>query len=528
MKLCPECRRDYYDETLIFCLDDGARLLSGPTGNLAHNAFYKTGGSLTNEVTQMLPTIVTPYPLPAANTIAVLPFLNLSRDEDGDYFSDGLAEELLNVLSKIPALRVAARTSAFSFKGKQTTVTEIGYILNVASVLEGSIRRAGNRVRISVQLVKVEDGYQLWSETYDRMMDDIFAVQDDIARSVVEEIRIRLLGESSESLSRQIERDVALAVRGRADDPEAQRLMMLGRYFLDRTTREATDKAIGYFKQALEIDPEYALCWAELGRAYAIGAGRSWLPPDEGYKLAKEAAERSLSFEQDLAEGHAQLGRIKAAYEWDIRGAEASYQRALELSPSNSSVLDGASVLAYKLGRLDEAIDLSRRAVAQDPLAAGIWHNLGLACHAAGLLDESEKAFRRALEIAPQRIVSEALLSLVLLDAGRPEDALSEAGQEPDEFWRVWALAIIFHASGDVEKSDANLRTVLEKFAEGNAFQIAEIYSMRNEMDQAFEWLRRAIEARDPGVTHLKVNPRFRRMHSDERWPQIVADAGLS
>ena len=528
MKLCPECRRDYYDETLIFCLDDGARLLSGPTGNLAPNAIYRTGASLGNEVTQMLPTIITPWPLASANTIAVLPFLNLSRDEEGDYFSDGLAEELLNVLSKIPALRVAARTSAFSFKGKQTTVSEIGQILNVASVLEGSIRRAGSRVRISVQLVKVEDGYHLWSETYDRTMDDIFAVQDDIARSVVEEIRIRLLGETADSLSRQIERDVARAVRGRADDPEAQRLMMLGRYFLDRTTREDTDKAIDYFKQALETDPEYAVCWAELGRAYAVGAGRGWLPPDEGFKLARDAADRSLSLEPDLAEGHAQLGRIKAVYEWDLHGAEASYKRALELAPSNSSVLDGASVLVYKLGRLDEAVDLSRRSLAQDPLATGIWHNLGLACHAAGLLDESEKAFRRALEIAPQRIVSEALLSLVIMDAGRTAAAISEAEREPDEFWRTWAQAIIFNAAGDAEKSNQNLRMVLENFAVGNAFQIAEIYSMRGRLDEAFEWLGRAIEARDPGVTHIKVNPRFRPMQADGRWPQIVATAGLS
>ena len=527
MKLCPECRRDYYDETLIFCLDDGARLLSGPTGKLAHDALYQTGGNVSNEVTQMLPTIVTPYPLPSANTIAVLPFLNLSRDEEGDYFSDGLAEELLNVLSKIPALRVAARTSAFSFKGKQTTVNEIGHILNVASVLEGSIRRAGNRVRISVQLVKVEDGYHLWSETYDRTMDDIFAVQDDIARSVVEEIRIRLLGESSESLSRQIEHDVARAVRGRSDDPEAQRLMMLGRYFLDRTTRDDTERAIEYFKQALDIDPDYALGWAQLGRAYSVGAGRGWLPVDAGFTMSREATEKALSLEPDLAEGHAQLGRIKAVYEWDLKGAEESYRRALELSPSSSSVLDGASVLVYKLGRLEESMDLSRRSLEQDPLAAGFWHNLGLTCHAADRLKESEEAFGRALEIAPQRNVSTALRSLVILDQGRADDAISEAEHEPDEFWRTWALAIIFHVEGNTEKSDECMRTILERFAEGNAFQIAEVYSMRGELDQAFAWLTKAIEARDPGVTHIKVNPRFRPMQADERWPQIVADAGL-
>jgi len=221
-------------------------------------------------------------------------------------FSDGLAEELLNVLSKIRGLRVAARTSAFSFKQKQTTISEIGRTLNVASVLEGSIRMAGNRVRISVQLIKVEDGYQLWSETYDRTMDDIFAVQDDIAQSVVEELRTRLLGESvGPDASERVRSEVAVAAKGRAGDPEAQRLMLLGRYFLDRMTREDTAKGIVYLRGALDLDPGFALCWAELGRAYSIEAGRAWKPVEEGFGLARDAARRSLALEPDLAVGYA-------------------------------------------------------------------------------------------------------------------------------------------------------------------------------------------------------------------------------
>ena len=191
MKRCPDCRRDYYDETLLFCLDDGARLLSGPTSELSPTVAFPTFEAPYESATKLFHSAAASPAKAATNTVAVLPFLNLSRDEEGDYFSDGLAEELLNVLSKIRGLRVAARTSAFSFKGKQTTIAEIGQILNVASVLEGSIRKADNRVRISVQLVKVEDGYQLWSERYDRTMEDIFAVQDDIAQSVVEELRTK-------------------------------------------------------------------------------------------------------------------------------------------------------------------------------------------------------------------------------------------------------------------------------------------------------------------------------------------------
>ena len=463
------------------------------------------------------------------NTIAVLPFVNMSRNEDGDYFSDGLAEELLNVLSKIRGLQVAARTSAFSFKGKQTTISEIGQALNVASVLEGSIRRSGNRVRISVQLIKVSDGYHLWSETYDRTMDDIFAVQDDIARSVVAELRMRLLGESiSPNASERVRSEVAEAVRGRAANPEAQRLMLLGRHFLDRTTREDTEKAITYFREALDLDPGYALCWAELGRAYSVEAGKMWVPLNEGYDRSRDATKRALALEPNLAEGHAQLGRIQLTHDWDLPGAEVSYQRAMELAPGSSRVLDGAAVLAYKLGRLDESLELSRRVLVQDPLSAAFWHNLGLTAQAAGRLDESEHAFRRAVELVPHRLVSNALLALVLLDEGRIEDAFEQAALEPYEMWRLWALAIIHHAAGNNTDADLALEQLTGEHAQGNAYQIAEVYSMRGEASAAIEWLERAYSERDSGLTHAKVNPHFRALHGDARWSALLKKVGFN
>ncbi|MFM9903709.1 MAG: protein kinase domain-containing protein [Pyrinomonadaceae bacterium] len=462
------------------------------------------------------------------NTIAVMPFVNMSRNEDGDYFSDGLAEELLNVLSKIRGLRVAARTSAFSFKGKQATIAEIGYALNVASLLEGSIRMSGNRVRISVQLIKVEDGYQLWSETYDRTMDDIFAVQDDIAQSVVEELRTRLLAEDPGSnISSQVVSEVADAVKGRAASPEAQRLMLLGRYFIDKLTREDTAKGIEYFRKSLELDPGYALCWAELGRAYTIEAGRAWIPVGQGIGLAREAANRALELEPELAEGHTLLGRIQISYDLDVPGGEASHVRALELAPGSSTVLDGASVMAYKMGRLDEALELGRRVLVQDPLSPAYWHNLGLTAHSAGQLTESEKAFRRALELVPQRFVSGALLALVLMDQGRADEALAQAKQEPDEFWRLWALAMIYHVLGRVSDSDDALDTLNREHADGNAYQLAEIHAVRGEKDQALDWLERAVDERDAGVTHAKVNPRFRNLREDPRWNPLLGKIGF-
>ncbi len=224
-------------------------------------------------------------------SIAVLPFVNLSRDEENEYFADGLAEELLNVLAKIRGLRVAARSSAFSFKGKGATVAEAGRALNVATVLEGSVRKAGNRLRVSVQLVKVVDGYQLWSETYDRTLDDIFAVQDDIAQSVLKELRTTLLGEAADAKAgKEATAAVAAAVKGRSTDPEAHRLFLQARHFIDHTTSEDTAKGIGYLKEALTVEPEFALAWSELGRAHIAEANWGWVVGGRGIRACARGA----------------------------------------------------------------------------------------------------------------------------------------------------------------------------------------------------------------------------------------------
>ena len=534
MKRCPECGRDYYDDQLFYCLDDGSNLLEGPATLGQHtqtlpNRPVGTGPLESGIPTVDLPTQVFGFPTaPNYSSIAVLPFTNISRDEDIEYFSDGLAEELLNVLSKIDGLRVAARTSAFSFKQKTATIQEVGQALNVSSLVEGSIRAAGEKIRVSVKLINVADGFQLWSENYDRTLDDIFAIQDDIAQSVVEELRTRLLGEEArDEQSRKSVEEVAVAVKGRASDPKAQRQMLLGRYFLDRTTRNDTKKAIGYFQRALEIDPEFALCWSELGRAYSIEAGRGWADTKAGFSRSRDAALRALSLEPQLAEAHAQLGRVQLAYDWDWAGAEKSYDNALRLAPGSSSVLDGASVLKYKLGRLDEAVELNRRVLEQDPLSAAFWHNLGLSCHAAGKLEDSEKAFRRALELAPQRIVSGALLALVLMDQDRTGEAIEQAKLEPDNFWRLWCEAILLFEAGLSNDADDRLEDLLANHTSGNAYQIAEVYSMRGELTEAFAWLDKAFNERDPGVTHAKTNPRFRTLHKDQRWELFLNKIGF-
>jgi serine/threonine-protein kinase len=452
-------------------------------------------------------------------SVAVLPFVNRSASADDEYFSDGLADELLNVLAKIRGLRVAARTSAFHFKGKDTTIAEIGSALNVTTILEGSVRKAGNRVRISVQLVKVSDGYHLWSETYDRTLEDIFAVQDDIAQSVVKELRTTLLGEEADSdASRNVKAEVSRAAIGRGTDPEAHRLYLLARYFLDRDTLEDIAKVIAYLKEALERDPEFALGWSLLGAAYTREADQGWVPVAEGYERARGAVEHALALQPDLAEAHAHIGWIQRTYDWDWRSSQASYARALKLDPGNAIALRRAATLEWSVGRTEEAIELSRRAAEQDPLSAHAYSNLGQVLEDVDRLEESEAALRRSLELVPQRSGTRAHLALTLVREGRGEEALAHAMRVENGGFRLWVLAIIHHVQGHRSESDAALRELVEEHAETMAYQVAEVHGQRGETDQAFEWLERAYAQRDGGLTGMKTSTPLRSLHGDPRW----------
>ena len=461
-------------------------------------------------------------------SIAVLPFANRSASADDEYFSDGLADELLGVFSKIKGLRVTARTSSFHFKGKDTTVAEIGHALDVATVLEGSVRKAGNRVRISVQLVNVADSSQLWSETYDRILDDIFAVQDDIAQSVVKELRTTLLGvETDSETSGRVKAEVATAAKGRATDIEVNRLYLQARHFLDRDTPNDLTKAIAYLGEALERDPEFALAWSLLGAAHTREADKGLVPSAVGYGQAREAVERALALDPDLAEGHAHLAWIQKNFDWDWARAQASFTRALELAPQNAIALRRSATLAWTLGRMEEGFELTHRALEQDPLSAHAYSNLGLGFQDAGRLSESEAAFRKALELAPQKDGVRAGLALTLLEQGRRDEALTEATLEQEEESRLWALAMVHHTLGHASESDAALRTLVEHHANTMAFMISETYGRRGEIDAAFEWLDRAYAQRDGGLVGVKSSPHLRSLHSDPRWSAFLKKMGL-
>jgi tetratricopeptide (TPR) repeat protein len=362
------------------------------------------------------------------------------------------------------------------------------------------------------------------------MLDDIFAVQDDIARSVVQELRTTLLGGEPDSKAGAAARaDVAAAVRGRGEGGEAYRLLLQGRYFVSRSTRDNLLKGIGTLREAVQMDPNLALAWAELAGAYAIEAGYGWGPVDEGHDQARRAAERALALEPNLAEGHVRLGSIQMNYDRDWRAAERSIRRALELAPGNAIVLRLAGNLTSNLGRLEEAIELYRRAVDQDPLSPAGYQSLGICCLAAGRLSEAEEAFRTSSELGPQRIGTHSGFALVLLEQGRGEEALAAAEREPEPVFQLMTSAIVLHAIGRRRESDVRLGELIEKYAEGGAYQISEVYAARGEADAAFEWLERAYEQRDGGLVEMKTEPSFRSVREDPRWTGVpeVHEAGV-
>ena len=464
-------------------------------------------------------------------SIAVLPFVNTSDDVANEYFADGLAEELLNVLSKIRGLRVASRTSAFSFKGAKVDIPTMAQKLNVATILEGSVRKAGNRVRITAQLVHVATDSHLWSETYDRQLQDIFAVQDDIAQSVVNELRAALMGKQPDAAaSAAVKAEIQAAARGRGENAEAYRLFLQANFHSDRYTAEDFAIAIEAYRAALRLDPSYALAWAGLSIAYAVGTGQGWLGTDleEGFRLAREAAGKAMQLAPDLAESHEALGVIRFTNEWDWKGAEASFARALELAPHNIRIMRHTVFMLLARGRYDEAIALLRQAVELDPLSGRAYCFLARSCRMAGRLDEAQTAIRKSLELSPHSGFGHFYYSDICLAQGRLDEALGAAKREIHDTFRLLALANVYHAQGRHTESDAALKELIETCADTAAFQIAEVFAYRDDQDQAFAWLERARAQRDGGMSMVRASPSLRGLHGDPRWRPFVEKVGLA
>ena len=380
-------------------------------------------------------TTVSPLAAAAPNekSIAVLPFADMSAGKDQEYFADGLSEELLNLLAKLPELRVIGRTSSFQFKGRNEDLRVIGEKLNVAHILEGSVRKSGEKVRISAQLIRAADGSHLWSQTYDRTLDDIFVVQDDIAGEVVKALKLTLLDSTSVTRSRPV-------------DPEAYNLALQGRFFVERRGQKDLERAVELFRQSAERDPGYAPAWAGLSEAYIQQANTGLGQVADLFRRAREAAEKALALDPQLADAHLAMGWIHNRYDWDWEAADSSFRRALKLEPGNAMALRRAGAQSLTLGRIKESIDLANKAIERDPLRPGSYTNLGLNLLADNRDTEAEAAFRTALELEPDGVALHQLLGLALLLQGKTDAALREGRQETDELWRSRFVACISRA----------------------------------------------------------------------------------
>jgi adenylate cyclase len=449
------------------------------------------------------------------NSIAVLPFVNMSDDASNEYFSDGISEELLNLLAKIPELRVISRSSAFYFKGKDVKLADVARELNVAHVLEGSVRKAGNQVRITAQLIEARSDTHLWSETYDRTLDDIFAIQDEIAVEVVSALKVTLLGET--------------APRAREANPEAYALYLQGNHFFESADSEETfRKAEDYLRQSLTIDPDYAPAWERLANTYISQAILGLIELSEGYQQAKAFINKALELDSDRASVHSVLGWIAMMYDRDLPAAAGHFLRARALAPNDCRVLGNSSVFAETLGRFELAIELGERTLVCDPLAAVGYGNLAIQYSYVGQLDKAEAMYRKAIELRPDNQFSLPWLAKLHLLQGRPDMALSVAGQITREPRRLWILPMAYHDLGQNEASDEALDALTESYPGRAASYIAENHAWRGEIESAFEWLDRAIEESQYMWGSLSFDPAFKNLHEDPRWQVFRARVGRS
>src|SRR5213080_2199189 len=437
-------------------------------------------------------------------SIAVLPFVDMSEGKANEYFSDGISEELLNLLAKIPQLQVTARTSSFAFKGKETGIPEIARTLHVAHVLEGS-------VRITAQLIKAGTDTHLWSQTYDRKLDDIFAIQDEIAADVVKQLKVTLLG---------------AAPKARTTDPEAYALYLqavqLGRQF----TAEAFQQSGALLRKVLATDPRYAPAWDGLATNLANEAGQGLMPSKEGYAQAREADMKALAIDPDYAPAHAGLGWIAMDGDNDLAGAAQHFRRALALDPADLDVLRNSVMLLAALGRLDESLALNQALVRRDPVNVNTLFNLGLFQRRAGRLDAAIASQRTVLSLAPGRGGAHAQLATTLLLKGDAQGALAEIEQETSENWKLIGLPMAYHALGRKADSDAALAALIAKYEKDGPYNIAYVYAYRGDADKAFEWLDKAVEYGDPGLADIVTENLFAKIHADPRWLAFLRKIG--
>lgn len=448
-----------------------------------------------------------PAPVPANaatpdNSIAVLPFINISSDEEQEYFSDGLAEELLNLLARIPEMRVASRTSSFAFKDTNTEVTEIASRLKVAHVLEGSVRKQGEQLRITAQLIQADNGYQLWSETYDRQLDNVFQIQEDIAEAVVDALRINLLGE---------------APRVRTADPEAYQLFLEGQYLKRQISNDALHRAVEAFEKSVDIDPSYAPAWAELADTYMwIGASERY-PRAYITQRADEAVQAAIKNDRDYAYAYYVRGIFHFFRKLQFREGLEDFRHALELEPDNPVLVAAIGKGALLTGDFDQAIAQYHQALAMDPVFPEFHWFLGRAYMSANRFDDAESTIRKLITLSPDSSGNSDLWEVLFLQ-GELEAALALSESS-------FSRAVTHFALGNRQASDEALAELVES---GSAWALARAYGYRGDADKTFEWLERQLEDPSWVPVFILAENAFQGIHSDERWPLLMERLGLT
>jgi TolB-like protein/DNA-binding winged helix-turn-helix (wHTH) protein/Flp pilus assembly protein TadD len=451
-------------------------------------------------------------------SIAVLPFADMSPAKDQEYFSDGLAEQLINDLATVSGLKVVGRSSAFQFKDKNEDLRSVGRKLGVANILEGSVRKEGVRVRITVALTKVDDGFQLWSQTYDREINHIFAAQDEIARAVTGALQVKLLSPDSPEVSPGL----------RSTSPEAYQAYLQGQYFIARgQDKRDLDKAMSYSDQAIKLDANYAPAWAQRSQVLRTMANLALIENTVAYQRARESAQKAIALDPNLAAGYLAKAMVQINHDWDWDGADVSLRRAGLLEPGSAEVNRYRAHLARVLGRVEEAIGLYKQAIALDPLKANFYLALGYELYIGGRYEEAQDALQRAQDLNPQLSSLHLARGQILLSEGRVQEARAEMENETGE-WEKWAgEPLAYYTLGRREESDRALKKLIATYQNDCAFQIAEVYAYRGETDKAFEWLDRAYRQRDPGTPELKTDPLMRSLRQDPRFAELLGKMHL-
>jgi len=447
----------------------------------------------------------------SSKSIAVLPLLNESGDPKDEYFSDGLSEELIAALAQIRELKVIGRSSSFRFKERKEEPKTIGEKLGVATLLEGTVRKQGDRVRIVAELINAADGIELWTRTFDRELKDIFAVQQEIANAVASALKLRLLGSDEQASSSPA-----------TNNTEAHNAYLLGHYYFQRRNLDDFRKAVDHFDEAIRLDPKYALAYTERSESWTLigdlsGQGKTLWPK------ARSDAEQAVAIAPDLAEAHGALGWARFFTEWKFAEGLKELRRAKELSPSNPTTNDLLTRVLTYVGNLAEAEKLARQSIELDPLAFAPPFNLARILWFEGKLDEANAAAAKAAELQPGAASTHRYQVFVAIQRGDTDAALREAMSEPDATYRRFELALAHFARKDRAAADATLAELITTSRDIAAYQIAEVYAFRGETDKAFEWLEISFDTHDTGTLGIVVDPLLRNLRDDPRYKTLVA-----